>query len=107
MDGAVEGLGPAENVREAFTHAVGYVFGPVAVNDRLFICKVTEKLPADPAQLAARRQEMVDQIKGVKARERMDLFQQTLRDRLVKEGKIKIYEDVIKRLAASFSNSPA
>ena len=107
IDGAVEGLGPAENVREAFTHAVGYIFGPVTVNDRMFICKVTEKLIADASQLAARRQELVDQLKSAKARERMELFQQNLRDRLVKEGKIKIYEDVIKRLAASFSNSPA
>jgi peptidyl-prolyl cis-trans isomerase D len=107
VDGAVEGLGPAENVREAFTHPVGYVFGPVTVNDRMFICKVTEKLIADASQLAARRQELVDQLKTAKSRERLELFQQNLRDRLVKEGKIKIYEDVIKRLAASFSNSPA
>ena len=104
VDGAVEGLGPAENVREAFTHAVGYIFGPVNVNDRMFICKVAEKLTADVSQLGARRQELVDQLKSAKARERMELFQQNLRDRLVKEGKIKIYEDVIKRLAASFSN---
>lgn len=107
VEGAVEGLGTAENVREAFTRAVGSVFGPVNVNDRMFICKVTEKLPADVSQLAARRQELIDQLKNAKARERMELFQQNLRDRLVKEGKIKIYEDVIKRLAASFSNSPA
>ncbi len=73
----------------------------------MFICKVTEKLTADNSQLAARRQELVDQLKSAKARERIELFQQNLRDRLVKEGKIKIYEDVIKRLAASFSNSPA
>jgi peptidyl-prolyl cis-trans isomerase D len=106
-DGAAEGLGPAENVPEAFTHPVGYIFGPVAVNDRKFICKVAEKLIADPAQLAARRQELSDQIKTAKSRERLDLFQQNLRDRLVKEGKIKIYEDAIKRLAASFANSPA
>ena len=107
IDGAAEGLGPAENLREAFTHPVGYIFGPVAVNDRKFICKVTEKLIADPGQLAARRQELTDQIKTAKARERMDLFQQNLRDRLVKEGKIKIYQDAINRLVASYANSPA
>jgi peptidyl-prolyl cis-trans isomerase D len=107
MDGAAEGLGPAENVHEAFTHPAGYIFGPVAVNDRKFICKVTEKLVADPALLPARRQELSDQIKTAKSRERMELFQKNLRDRLVKEGKIKIYEDAIKRMAASFANSPA
>jgi peptidyl-prolyl cis-trans isomerase D len=106
-DGAAEGLGPAENVSEAFTHPVGYVFGPVAVNERKFICKVTEKLVADAAQLAARRQELTEQLKTTKSRERIELFQQNLRDRLVKEGKIKVYEDAIKRLAASFANSPA
>jgi hypothetical protein len=36
----------------------------------------------------------------------MDLFQQNLRDRLVKEGKIKIYQDAINRLVASYANSP-
>jgi peptidyl-prolyl cis-trans isomerase D len=107
LEAAAEGLGPAENVRKAFTHAVGYIFGPVTVNDRKFICKVTEKLIADAGQLAARRQELVDQLKTGKARERMELFQQNLRDRLVKEGKLKIHQDVINRLAASFSNPPA
>jgi peptidyl-prolyl cis-trans isomerase D len=106
IDGAAEGLGPAENMSEAFTHPVGYIFGPVTVNDRKFICKVAEKLIADPGQLAARRQELTDQIKTAKARERMDLFQQNLRDRLVKEGKIKIYQDAINRLVASYANSP-
>ena len=80
---------------------------PVTVNSRMFICKVAEKLTADTSQLAVRRQELVDQIKTAKSRARMELFQQNLRDKLVKEGKIKIYEDVIKRLASSYSNSPA
>jgi len=105
-DAAAEGLGPAENVSEAFTHNVGYIFGPVTVNSRMFICKVAEKLPADTSQLAARRQELVDQLKTAKSRARMELFQQNLRDKLVKEGKIKVHDDVIKRLATSFSNSP-
>ena len=50
---------------------------------------------------------MTEQLKTTKSRERIELFQQNLRDRLVKEGKIKVYEDAIKRLAASFANSPA
>jgi peptidyl-prolyl cis-trans isomerase D len=107
MEGGAEGLGPAENVREAFTRAVGEIFGPVTVNNRMFICKVTEKLTADVAQLAARRQELSDQLKTAKARERMALFQQNLRDRLEKEGKIKIYQDAINRLVASYANSPS
>ena len=108
VDGAVEGLGPAENVREAFTHAVGSHFRS-GDSERPDV-HLQGHGEADCGYQSACRpggKNWSISFKSAKARERMELFQQNLRDRMVKEGKIKIYEDVIKRLAASFSNSPA
>jgi peptidyl-prolyl cis-trans isomerase D len=105
LEGNVEGLGTADYVKEAFTKPVGTVFGPITVNDRRFICKVTEKIPADMAKLEPRRADLTEQIKGARAQERMELFQKSLRDQLIKDGKLKINQDVIDRLAASYRGS--
>jgi peptidyl-prolyl cis-trans isomerase D len=100
-DGAAEGLGAGTYIREAFASEVGRFFGPVEVNGQRFVCKVVDKIPADLSQLAAQRDEIVQQIKSRKARERAEVFDGTLRHQLVKEGKVKIHQDVINRLVAS------
>jgi hypothetical protein len=43
--------------------------------------------------------EIRDDIKHNKARERNALFEDGVREQLIKEGKIKIHTDVLKRLA--------
>ena len=43
-----------------------------------------------------------DELKSQKGRDRNTLFQEGLRTALVKQGKIKYHEDVIKRLLSSF-----
>ncbi len=43
-----------------------------------------------------------DEIKSQKARDRNSLFEAGLRDALIKQGKIKIHQDVINRLLASY-----
>jgi len=102
-DGAAEGLGSASYLQEAFSHDVGYVFGPLVVGEKRFICKVTGKKPADLVELASQRQDMVDQIKARKARQRREVLQDSIRDQLVKEGKVKINQGVINRLVSSYS----
>ena len=104
-DGAAEGLGSASYVEAAFTHDAGYVFGPVTVNEVKYVCKVAAKIPADMSKFAAQRQDLADQVKGIIARERVELFAQNLSDRLVKEGKLKIHQDAINRMATSYSGS--
>lgn len=100
--GAVEGLGPASMVTDAFTRPVGSLIGPVAITDARVVAKVLERKEADMAAFAAQRSNLQQELKSRKARERNQLFEDGLREALSKEGKIKIHRDVLNRLQASF-----
>ncbi|MCL6508432.1 MAG: peptidylprolyl isomerase [Bryobacteraceae bacterium] len=100
--GAADGLGSAAYLERAFTGRPGEIFGPVAVEDKRFVCKILEQLPADLGQLAAQRDAIIESLKSQKARERNELFEQSVRDRLISEGKVKIHQDVINRLVANY-----
>ncbi len=51
---------------------------------------------------AAQRPLLRDELKSKKARERDQLFEAGLREQLIKEGKVKIHEDVVNRLVANY-----
>ncbi len=100
--GAVEGLGPATMIQDAFSKPVGTVFGPTPVPDARVVGKVLEHIPADMAGLAAQRASIRDEIKGRKSQDRGALFEDGVRQALIKEGKIKIHQDVVNRLLANY-----
>ena len=100
--GAVEGLGQAGYVGQAFDRPVGDIFGPLPLTDGQVVGKVISHMPADMSQFEAQRMGLRDELKSKKARERVDLFDAGLRDQLIKEGKVKIYQDVVNRLVASY-----
>jgi peptidyl-prolyl cis-trans isomerase D len=101
--GAIEGLGSASMLPDAFIKPVGSIIGPnpLAAGSKL-VYKVVEKIPADPAGLASQRLAIRDQIKSQKGQARNSLFEEGVRDALTAEGKIKIHQDVIDRLLASY-----
>jgi len=66
------------------------------------IVRVLAHMAPDAAQFAAQRSGLRDELKGKKARERNDLFEAGLRQQLIKEGKVKIHQDVVNRLVASY-----
>jgi len=100
--GAVEGLGQASYVGQAFTKPDGSVFGPVLMPDGRVIVKVLAHVAPDMAELAAQKSGLRDEIKGRKAQERDQLFEDGLRQRLEKEGKVKIHQDAVSRLVAGY-----
>jgi peptidyl-prolyl cis-trans isomerase D len=100
--GAVEGLGQAGFVGQAFDRPEGAIFGPLPLSDGQVVGKVISHLPADMSQFEAQRIGLRDELKSKKARERVDLFDAGLREQLIKEGKVKIYQDVVNRLVASY-----
>ncbi len=101
-DGAADGIGPATSLGEAFTTAAGGLFGPVAIDDKRFVCTVAAKTAADTSKLAEQRGAILAEIKRRKARERDELFTDSLRTRLIQDGKVKIHEDVIRRLTSAY-----
>ena len=101
-DGAADGIGAAGLVYEAFTRPVGEVFGPIPTGERRLICKVVSRSVPDLSQLPAQRESIVATLKTRKQGQRVELFEDSLRTGLVREGKIKIYQDAIRRLVASY-----
>jgi peptidyl-prolyl cis-trans isomerase D len=100
--GAVEALGQATYISEAFSKPDGAVIGPIAVPDGKVVVKVLSHVPADMSTFAAQRSQLRDDLKSKKARERDQLFEAGLREQLIKEGKVKIHEDVVNRLVANY-----
>ncbi len=98
---SVEGLGPASYVDAAFTKPVGAIVGPVMIQGRNVIYQVLDKKGPDPAQLAADRTAVLDQLKHKKALAENELFMASILARLKAEGKVKVYPDAIKRMSAS------
>jgi len=100
--GAVEGLGPASQLYTAFTTADGELFGPVLLAEGRAVGKVIAHVPPEMSQLEAQRAGLRDELKTKKAQERAQLFETGLRERLIKEGKVKIHQEVLNRLIANY-----
>lgn len=102
QDGAADGIGPASYLGEAFAKPVGGVIGPFNVGNQVFLAKIAEKQSAPASELASKRDDVVLALKRKKATERKELFEDGLLTRLIKEGKVKKYNDNIQRLVASY-----
>ena len=100
--GAIEGLGPATYLADAFTKPVGSLVGPVSAPDARVLAKVLSHVDADMSKLAAQHDAIRDELKARKSRERSGLFEAGLRQALIRDGKIKIHQDVVSRLAANY-----
>jgi peptidyl-prolyl cis-trans isomerase D len=101
-DGSPEGLGAAAQYSEAFRLQVGQVFGPVDSASGSAICKVVGRVEPDLTRLAAERDSLILSIKSRRAGERRELFRDGLVNELIRQKKVKVYEDNIKLLASSY-----
>jgi peptidyl-prolyl cis-trans isomerase D len=101
-DGAADGIGPASLLQAAFDQPVGSVFGPVTVGDERFICKVVEQTPADMSKLnGAERADIRASLVQQRSRQRIELFIDSVRAALIREGKVKIHQQVYERAIAA------
>ena len=101
----IAGFGSANYVAQGFGSPDGTILGPILMPDSTVVAKVVEHIPADMSKFAAERPTIRDQIKSQKAGDRDTLFREGLKDRLIKEGKIKIHQDAINKLIAGYRNS--
>jgi peptidyl-prolyl cis-trans isomerase D len=99
---SVEGLGAAVQVMDAFTKPVGSIVGPIVIQGRNVVYKVLDRKSGDPAQMAAERGAVLEQLKHKKAVATNELFMDSVRAKLEADGKVKVYPDAIKRLVASY-----
>jgi hypothetical protein len=66
---------------------------------------VVGHVDADMSQLPAQRAAIRDDIKRQRAGDRNMLFETGVKDALIKQGKVKIHQDVINRLLATYRTS--
>jgi peptidyl-prolyl cis-trans isomerase D len=100
---AIEGIGTASSIPDAFTKPVGAIIGPVAVPGGRVVAKIVAKTPADVSELPAQTSTIRDELRQSKTRDRNTMFEEGVKKRLQDEGKLKIHQDVITRLLASFN----
>jgi peptidyl-prolyl cis-trans isomerase D len=106
MMGAAEGIGAASTVADAFAPPakVGDAFGPLTQGDSVFIYKITQKTPADMSTFAQNRENMIQTLKQKKGEVQGALFGDSIVADLKKHGVIKINNQAIQQLAASFKS---
>jgi len=102
-NGAIEGIGNASGIPDAFTKPVGALLGPFAVTGGRAVARVVAQIPADLSALPAQSASIREELKQQKSRDRTTLFEDGLKKRLQDQGKLKIHQDAITRLVQTYS----
>ncbi len=102
IDGAAEGIGSGAQLAAAFKANVGDVIGPVITGTGQFICKVTEKVPADMNQYAANKAAIIQGLEQTKLQVQEPLFRDSIVNDLKRRGKIKMNDAAISHLIEHF-----
>jgi peptidyl-prolyl cis-trans isomerase D len=102
INGAAEGIGSATLLAEAFKGKVGDIIGPVAAQSDQFVCKVSEKIPADMNQFAKDKTSIIQSLAGQKRATQQPLFRESIVSELKRRGKVKLNQDTINRIVSAF-----
>jgi len=115
---AIEGVGSASSLPDAFVKPVGALFGPVAVTGGRVVAKVVAQIPADLSELPAQSSAIRDELRQQKSRERSTMFEDGLKKSLQADCSafqwlqkgwrggcpvLKIHQDAITRLVQTYS----
>jgi len=99
--GTVAGLGGARQLGVAFTLPVNGASSPINVGGRWVVLRVTAREEANLAGLAAERKDLEVQILSSKQSLAYESFRESLETRLRQEGKLRVNQDLMKRLTAT------
>jgi hypothetical protein len=102
--GAVEGAGSASTFMDAFTKPVNSLIGPYAAQGSVVVAQIVDRSDANMAEFPTQRDGIRDELRNLRAREREEIFAAGLRQRLEAEKKIKVNNDVVKRILDSYTN---
>jgi peptidyl-prolyl cis-trans isomerase D len=101
-DGNIQAVGSATYFSDLFEKPAGSLSGPHNISGQVAVARLVSKTDADMSKLATERPNLITGIKGRKAQERKDLFEDGLVNRLIEKGKIKINQDIIRRMIDSY-----
>jgi peptidyl-prolyl cis-trans isomerase D len=102
IDGAAEGIGAATQLAAAFEAKPGGIVGPIAAQGGEFVCRVSEKIPADMKQYASNKAATVQSLERQKLQMQQPLFRDSVVNDLKRRGKVKINDAAIRKIAGSF-----
>jgi peptidyl-prolyl cis-trans isomerase D len=102
IDGAAEGIGPATQLAAAFKANVGDVIGPISTAAGQFVCKVSEKVPADMNQYAASKAAIVQGLEQDRLRVQQPLFRDSVLEDLKRRKKVQINQAAIDHIVERF-----
>lgn len=100
---AIEQVGTASNIPDAFTKPVGSILGPASVPSGWVVAKLVSKTPANMSDLPAQLTGIRDELRQQRQRDRAQIFEEGLKSRLTADGKLKIHQDVINRIVQSYN----
>ena len=81
---------------------VNSVIGPVTVEGKNIVYKITDRQSPDPNSFSNERDAAIQELKQQKARAMYGLFQDSLMEQARQDGKLKIHQNAIHQLTADF-----
>lgn len=100
----VDNLISGTELSDAFTLNPGQTSGVVTAGANKLVFQVVSHTPADESQFAAQKAQIEQQLLDQKKSFAWELYRQALKQRLIKEGKLKINQEAMKALQASYTN---
>jgi hypothetical protein len=104
IDGAAEGIGSATMLSEAFKAKVGDIVGPVLAQSGEFVCRVSEKIPADMSQFAKNKDGVIQSLTEQMLQVQRPLFRDSVVADLTRRGKIKMNQATLNRVIGSYQS---
>jgi peptidyl-prolyl cis-trans isomerase D len=98
VDGAAEGIGSGSQLTAVFKAKPGDIVGPITVGSNEFLCRVTDKMPADMNLFAQNKSAIVESLLQQRLQVQAPLFRDSIVADLKKHGKIKVNEAAVSRL---------
>jgi len=99
--GSVPDIGDAKILSDAFNMPDGRVSDAIQVAGNWLVFRVVSHQPANPADLASQAASIQTQLLQTKQNAAFEAFHKALVDRLTKEGKISVNQEVVRRLTKS------
>jgi peptidyl-prolyl cis-trans isomerase D len=98
-DGVVPGAGAGMALAEAFTAPLHSIVGPLTPGSEEVVFRVLERSLAQPTPTAEEKKNIRENLVGTRQNEAFEVFKDELRERLKRQGKIKIYQERVDRWA--------
>jgi peptidyl-prolyl cis-trans isomerase D len=101
----IPGVGSGSDLADAFTLATGQTSGVVKAGNNLVVFQVLSHTPADEADFAAQKDQIAEQLVEQKRELAFELYEQNLKQQMMRSGKLKINEAAMKQFLASYQHS--